>query len=206
MRAMTTAPGVFFLVDDDPLVMRSLSRLLAQSRECIGAGDVASATAKLESSRRRVSGFVIDLKLPDGTGLDFLRAARRIAPHTPALILTGDLDPTAVNEAYRLGASCLLKPAGRGEISRFIVEALGNEAGIDPVLRARVANVAVEHRLTGLETDLLVAHLAGQSAEEVQSKRGITRNTYKTQVRALLRKLRAESLEGARRRVLTGLS
>jgi DNA-binding NarL/FixJ family response regulator len=203
---MTTAPGVFFIVDDDPLVMKVLSRVLAQSRECIGASDVASARAKLETSRRRIAGFIIDLRLPDGTGLEFLRVARKYAPHTPALILTGDLAPAAVNEAYRLGANCLLKPAGRSELSRFVVEALANEAGIDPVMRARVAHAAVIYGLTGPEADLLCAYLAGQTSEEVQVKRGITRNTYKTQVRTLLRKMHEDSLESARRKLLSEAS
>lgn len=201
-----TAPGVFFIVDDDPLVVRVLSRVLAMSRECVGATDVASASAKLETSRRRVSGFVIDLKLPDGTGLDFLRVARKHAPHSPALILTGDLQLDAVNEAYLLGASCLLKPAGQGELSRFVADALASEAGLDPIVRMRIAHVADAHRLTGPEADLLVAHLAGRAAEDVLLGRGITRNTYKTQVRTLLRKLNADSLEAARRRLLTEAS
>lgn len=201
-----TPPGVFFLVDDDPSVTRALSRALAQARECIGAQDIVSATAKLATSKRRISGFVIDLKLPDGSGLDFLRYARRMAPFAPALILTGDLEPEAVNEAYRLGAACLLKPMGRDELSRFVVEALAAEAGIDPVLRSRIARIATAHRLTGPEADLLVAYLAGITAESVQTKRGITVNTYKTQVRTLLHKLGATSLEDARKRVLTEMA
>lgn len=203
---MAVAPGVFFLVDDDPTVTRSLSRLLAPSRECIDAADVSSATARLSASRRRISGFVIDLKLPDGSGIDFLRLARKAAPHAPALILTGELQPEAVNEAYRLGASCLLKPMGPGELARFVVEALAAEEGIDPVLRVRVARAVTHCRLTHPETELLIAYLAGQSAEQVQAKRGITRNTYKTQVRTLLHRLGAESLEDARRRLLTSTS
>ncbi len=203
MQLATTAPGVFFLVDDDPTVTRSLSRLLAPSRECIDASDLSTATARLSASRRRISGFVIDLKLPDGSGIEFLRVARETAPHAPALILTGELEPDAVNEAYRLGASCLLKPMGPGELSRFVIEALAGEAGIDPILRARVARAAAKHRLSGPEADLLVSYLAGHAAEEVQRKRGITRNTYKTQVRTLLHKLDADSLEGARKRLLT---
>lgn len=202
---MVNAPGVFFLVDDDPAVTMALSRLLAQSRECIGAIDVASATVRLQTCKRRITGFIVDLNLPDGSGLEFLRIARKAFPLTPALILTGELDPEAVNEAYRLGASCLLKPMGRGELARFVVEALAGEAGIDPVLRARVAHAASAHRLTGPEADLLVAYLAGLNSEEVQAKRGITHNTYKTQVRRLLRKLNAESLEDARKRLLTAV-
>lgn len=201
---MVTAPGVFFLVDDDPTVVKMLSRLLAQSRECIAAGDVASATAKLDASRRRISGFIIDLKLPDGSGLEFLRVARKHAPLAPAVLLTGDLDLAIVNAAYVLGAACLLKPAGRGELSRFVVEALASEAGIDLSARSRVAHVSVSSGLTGPEADLLVAYLAGETAESVQGKRGITRNTYKTQVRTLLRKLKADSLESARKKVLSG--
>jgi len=197
------APGVFFLVDDDPAVTRALSRVLGQARECVGATDVNSAVEKLRATRRRIAGFIIDLKLPDGSGLEFLRIARNTAPDAACVILTGDLDPDAVNEAYRLGASCLLKPLGTGELSRFVVDALTGEAKLDALLRRRVGQLASTHRLTPPEADVLVAYLAGLTSEAIQEKRGITVNTYKTQVRTLLKKLSASSLEEVRKRIMT---
>lgn len=203
---MSDSPGVFFLVDDDPHVSRALARLLGRARGCIGASDIASAMNKLASNRRRICGFVIDVKLPDGSGVDLLRLAREVAPHAPAILLTGFLDPAVVNEAYRLGAACLLKPAGRGAFSRFVMEALAAESGIDPVLRARVAHFATQRALTAPEAEILMANIAGITSEQVMAKRGITRNTYKTQVRRLLHKLGVDSLDAARGQILAELS
>jgi DNA-binding NarL/FixJ family response regulator len=194
--------GVFLLVDDDELVTKALARHLSLIRPCVTATTCASAREKLAEHRRPFSGFVFDLRLPDGNGLELLREARKYAPDVPALILTGEFDRAVVNEAYRLGGVCLLKPAGRGELARFTNEAVAAELGIDAVIRARIAQIATDYQVTAPEMEILIAKIAGLSAEELMEKRGITRNTYKTQVRTLLSRLGVDSLEDARRKVL----
>ncbi len=203
LESMNRVPtGVFLLVDDDELVTRALARHLSTIRPCVTATTVVSAREKLSAHPRPFSGFVFDLRLPDGNGLELLREARQFARDVPALILTGEFDPAVINEAYRLGGVCLLKPAGRGELARFTSEAVAAELGIDAVMRARIAQVAADHQVTGPEMEILMAKVAGLSAEELMSKRGITRNTYKTQVRTLLVRLGVDSLEDARCKVL----
>lgn len=194
--------GVFLLVDDDEQVTKALARNLSAIRPCVTAANVAGARERLAAHPRPFSGFVFDLRLPDGDGLELLREARRYGGNAPALILTGEFDPAVINAAYALGGVCLLKPAGRGELARFTNEAVAAELGMDEILRGRVARVAAEHQLTGPEMEILFAKIAGLTAEELMEKRGITRNTYKTQVRTLLVRLAVDSLEDARRKVM----
>jgi DNA-binding NarL/FixJ family response regulator len=194
--------GLFLIVDDDELLTKALTRHLSSIRPCVTATTIASAREKLSTHTRPFSGFVFDLRLPDGSGLDLLAEARCYARGVPALILTSELDRQVINAAYRLGGVCLLKPAGAGELARFASEAVAAELGVDLVVRARVAQLAAECELTGPEMEILMAKLAGLSAEELMEKRGITRNTYKSQVRTLLARLRVNSLEDARRKVL----
>lgn len=194
--------GVFLLVDDDELVTKALARHLSSIRPCVSANTFAAARQKLSAHPRPFSGFIFDLRLPDGSGLDLLADARRYARDVPAVILTGELDPRVVNAAYRLGGACLLKPAGPDELSRFTTEALAAELGIEAVVRPRVAQFAKDHNVTAPEMEILLAKVAGLSAEELMEKRGITRNTYKTQVRTLLDRLGVDSLEDARRKLL----
>lgn len=194
--------GVFLLVDDDEFVTKALARHLSSTRPCVTASTCAAAREALSVHPRPFSGFIIDLRLPDGSGLELLAAARRRAGEAPAVILTGELDPVVVNAAYRLGGACLLKPAGPDELSRFTTEAVAAELGIDAVLRARVAQFAADHRVTTPEMEILLAKVAGLTADELIERRGITRNTYKTQVRTLLDRLGVDSLEDARCKVL----
>ena len=75
-----------------------------------------SPRAGLEDFRRRPGEFdavVTDLSMPDGNGLEVLRAVRKLLPGTPVILLTAYASVPTTVEAMRLGAVTLLeKPAG----------------------------------------------------------------------------------------------
>jgi DNA-binding NarL/FixJ family response regulator len=120
------SPGAHFLVvDDDPVVARNLSRVVERFGAVVVAGSVSAARAILDS-RVRWSGFVIDLGLPDGSGFDIVRAVRRTMPDAPAMVLTGQLDASFVNEAHDLRVHYVVKPVERARIERFCREASGS--------------------------------------------------------------------------------
>src|SRR4051812_40568654 len=81
-------PVRVLVVDDDPLLQRNLLAWLpASGYEAIGAGSVAEAT--------QVAGWesfdlaIIDLQLPDGSGIDVLQRLKERQPRLVCLILTG---------------------------------------------------------------------------------------------------------------------
>lgn len=103
-------------VEDDPalakLVQVALNSFGLQG-SLLAADSVRTALALLgERSRKRqpVDLILTDMQLPDGTGLDILKGVRG-DPHwrlTPVLVLSGQLAPGVVGEAYALGANCYL--------------------------------------------------------------------------------------------------
>ncbi len=112
----------FLVVDDDAIILSSLQRIARRYAPCVAASTAAQARERLLADSWRA--FVIDLQLPDGSGLELLADVRRAFPQTPALMLTGHVDGPLVNAAYDQRADVLSKPAGSWRIERFFKKAM----------------------------------------------------------------------------------
>lgn len=104
----SAAPGLVMLVDDDSELRRSLRRMLeADGHSVLEAGSQHEARAKCCESAIDV--VVLDLGLPDGSGLETLSQLHTAQPAVAVIILTGSADSRNVSEALRLGASSYLR-------------------------------------------------------------------------------------------------
>ncbi|HEX8952599.1 MAG TPA: sigma-54 dependent transcriptional regulator [Polyangia bacterium] len=91
------------VVDDERLIRTSLERALsALGHEVESADSVAAATAAL--ARTRFDAIVLDLKLPDGSGLELVRRVGQEAPETKVVVITAHGTVDAAVEAMKLGA------------------------------------------------------------------------------------------------------
>jgi DNA-binding response OmpR family regulator len=124
---MATAPRHLLVVDDEPhigLVLRpyleqlgyrvSFARSLAEAR--------AAVTAAIPD------GLLLDLHLPDGSGLDFLRdlRAKSATARLPILVLTAEGEERVLREARRLGAALVTKPFSPTKLSQRIATMFGD--------------------------------------------------------------------------------
>lgn len=103
---MTDEPTLrVLLVDDHAVVRRGLRAVLTQPRiEVVGeAGSVASGID--EARRLRPDVVVLDLRLPDGSGIEACRDIRAELPETKVLILTSYADEDALFSAVMAGAA-----------------------------------------------------------------------------------------------------
>ncbi len=66
---------------------------------CLEAESGLGALALLQKDEQPVHGMVVDIKLPDLSGLDMVRLARTFRPGIPALFISGYADP-AIEEPY----------------------------------------------------------------------------------------------------------
>lgn len=117
--------GSVLVVDDEPDFAVTYERLLR--REGCDAVSVGSRRAALEAFRSRPWRLVIvDLRLPDGDGLDVVRAARAL-PVPPAILVATVLGSRATRQtALDAGASAFLsKPFATEAFTRMIRELLG---------------------------------------------------------------------------------
>lgn len=200
---MPTALAIsrFLLVEDDPALAVAVARRLSAFYPCTVAHSVREARAALKTDGG-FCGFIIDLVLPDGSGLEVLKTARTRYPNAPAVLLTGTIEAPVINETYDLGASFIAKPLGARALERFVEESHGCAHGLDPRTQRRVADAVAQFELSPGERDLLVAKVAAIPREVYLAERQITLNTYKSAVRTLIRKMGVESLEDARRALI----
>lgn len=191
----------FLVVEDDQALAAAMARRLHDVFPCTVAHSIRDARKALKSEPS-FCGFIIDLRLPDGDGLEVLRTARKRHPNAPAVLLTGTIEVPVINETYDLGASFVAKPLGSKALERFVEEANACAHGLDPRTQRRVADAVLQYALSPGERDLLISKLAAIPREVYLAERDISLNTYKSRVRTLITKLGVESLEDARRVLL----
>lgn len=181
----------FLIVDDNELVRRALTCVLHRYGECRSA-ESATAAEKQIASGFEWDGFVIDVRLGDGSGLDVLATARRMYAHTPAVVLSGNLDRDAVNRAATLNARFVCKPCGTSELAPFLSDVLTRTTGD----RVYAATERARHRwgLSPREVEIIDATLRGRPRDELMRTSGMSVNTFKTHVRKLLDKADYENL------------
>lgn len=132
------------VVDDDAELRRALCRLLeAEGHRALQAGTRAEARAKFMERPSEV--VVLDLGLPDGSGLDVLSDLRvEEVSVAGAIVLTGSADTNDVAEALRLGAlSYLRKPTDAFTVAaqvRFALAQVRNGAAQRAAARDRASH------------------------------------------------------------------
>ena len=182
--------GTVLIVEDEPIVGRTFARWVESKRWGSRlAGTKADAVRALDVD---LSGLIVDVNLPDGSGLDVADVARARARWVPILVVTGHHDSSTVNRAQTLGAEYAMKPDLLPSFTSFL------ERCAWPGPRGRAAIVAMlrrNHRLSPSESRIVAAAIESSSHEWLVQVLGVSPNTLKTQIRSLLSKTSGRSLE-----------
>jgi DNA-binding NarL/FixJ family response regulator len=105
-----TRPRVL-LADDYPGMVTAVARLL--SLDCEVVGTVADAGALLESAQRlQPDLIVLDLNLPDLSGLEVCRQITEAHPQTKVIVFTAVTDPEVRQRSLEVGASAFISKLG----------------------------------------------------------------------------------------------
>lgn len=196
-----TPLGSFLVVEDEPQAAENLVRLLQRIRPTEFALTVREAKERL-ASRSDWTGVIADIGLPDGSGLDVVRFARERYPLLPVLVLTGHHDPGSINSSHELRAEFVCKPASEADLSGFVRRAVAFERVPDQRLAHLLDELARQRGLTPREAEILAAALGSTTRNQLLEQFGVTDNTLKSQIRALLRKTDHESLDALTKAVL----
>ncbi|CAB1128285.1 Two component transcriptional regulator, LuxR family [Candidatus Hydrogenisulfobacillus filiaventi] len=193
------------LVEDQYLVRDALARLLEAEADLTVTGQAATlgeARTLLATVAAEVA--LVDIQLPDGSGLDLLAGVRR--PGAPALaFLTTFARPGYIRRALEGGArGFLLKNRPVAELAARIRDLARGETVVDPEL-VRLALAAGQPPLAARELEVLAAlDAAGEGADTrlVARSLGIAPGTLRNHISTILAKLglrtRAQALAWAR--------
>jgi len=144
----------------------------------------------------------VDAETCDGCVLDALRELRAVNPLLPVLVLSARADANLVNGLHALRAELVIKPAWESNVISFVQRALVSGWLPDERVAAWVDELAREKQLSSREVQLLAYALGSDSRELVLRRLGITENTLKSQVKALLKKCSARSMDDLAKSVL----
>jgi len=109
------------IVEDDEFMLRALERFCSSYGETVAVSTVKDATKAID---RNLSAVILDVKLPDGSGLTVLEKLRQLSSSVPVLVLTG-LDPTEIEErAHTLRAEFLSKSDDSSKLKDFLNRAI----------------------------------------------------------------------------------
>lgn len=186
------------VVDDHALVRRGLIEILQGLPEAGRFGEAGSAADALALADREPWDIVLlDLALPDASGLDVLRRLRALRPALPVLILTMfPEDQLAVRLLEAGAAGYLTKESAPEELLRAIRRVLGGHKYLSPAMAQALADglgggaPAPPHRqLSARELEVLRLLASGWPIKEIGLQLGLSAKTVTTYRSRLLRKL-----------------
>lgn len=193
--------GFFLLVIRDDGLAMALSEPLQRYSVARRARSVREAIPMLVP-RALWSGVIIDLDSIEAPALDTLQRIRTAHPLVPILALASSATAALVNALHAQRAELVMKPVGEANIVSFVQRALVSGWLPDERVAAWVDELARRNHLTPREVQLMAYALGDESRAKVIRRLGITENTLKTQVRALLRKCNARSMDTLAKNVL----
>lgn len=197
-------PVRVMIVDDHEVVRRGIVSLVEARPGLV----VVAEAASVEEARRRLPAvrpdvLVVDLQLPDGTGIDVMRRARELDPEQRMLVLTSFDDEAAHAESRTAGAHGMLLKSAR---SRDIVEAIERVAAGGDVWPAGPGAEDDGENLTATDRRIVELIGDGHTNREIAEALGVAEKTVKNRITAILqtmglqRRTQVAAREAARRR------
>jgi two-component system response regulator DegU len=188
------------VVDDHPVFRRWVHDVLSLEEGVEVVAEAASGEAALEVMRRlRPDVALVDVNLPDLNGHDVVRRARQEGLPTRIVLLTAYDDETQQRQALAEGAAAYcskeVPPAWLAKVIRYV--AAGRYVVENQVMDAeeRIAWLdahATESSLSPREMEVLQLLAQGMSNKSIARELGISEQTVKNHVTAILRKLHLE--------------
>ena len=191
---MSTATPVIFVVDDDPSVRKSLTRVMTSAGYEVEAFDSAPDFLAREPFVGPCC-LILDVRMPGLTGLDLQEALASEGHRMPIVFITGHGDiPMSVKAMKGGAADFLTKPFDVENLLEAVqralakdIKVLGEESRTAEV-RERVA------RLTAREMEVFAFVVTGMLNKQIAAELGVGEKTVKVHRARVMEKMRAASV------------
>ena len=180
-------------VDDHQLLREGIAAVLEGQEDMKLVGEASNGLEAIESFRRvRPDVTLMDLRMPDMSGIEAIRAIRAEFPTARIIVLTTYAGDAQAAAALKAGAAgYLLKNLVRKDLTDTIRVVHSGRRSVPPEIAIDIAEHVADDALTDRETQVLRRVAAGKSNKLIAAELDISEGTVKTHMKSILPKLNA---------------
>jgi DNA-binding NarL/FixJ family response regulator len=182
-----------FAVDDHPLMQQGIANVIRNQPDMILAAEASNGRQAIEKFREHNPDITLmDLRLPDMSGIDAMVAIRSQFPEARIIILTTFAGDVEISRALELGAyGYVLKTMTPKEIVEVIRQVYSGKKKLPPDIVASLAEHLSDEKLTEREAEVLQQVAGGNRNRDIAKKLFITEETVKKHIKHIMEKLGA---------------
>jgi two-component system, NarL family, response regulator len=180
-------------VDDHQLLREGIAAVLESQEDITLVGEAGNGREAIETFRRlRPDVTLMDLRMPDMSGIEAIVAIRAEFPNARIIVLTTYAGDAHAAAALKAGAAgYLLKNLVRKELIETIRVVHAGKRRVPPEIATEIAEHVADDALTEREIEVLRGVAAGKSNKLIAAELDISEGTVKTHMKSILPKLEA---------------
>lgn len=182
-----------FSVDDHPLLQEGIATIIRNQPDMLLVGEACNGQDAIQQFRKLGPDVTLmDLRLPDISGIDAMIAIRSEFPEARIIILTTFEGDVEIQRALAAGARAyILKSMPPKELVDAIRKVHAGKKPIPPQVAAHLAEHYSDEALTGREIEVLQQIAGGNRNRDIAEKLFITEETVKVHIKHIMEKLGA---------------
>jgi DNA-binding NarL/FixJ family response regulator len=190
---MTTTRIQILTVDDHPLTREGIAAVIHGEPDMVIVGEASSGREAIDVFRsKRPDVVLMDLQMPDGSGIDAIATIRQEHPQARIIVLTTYEGDVLARRALKAGATgYILKNMVRRELLEAIRAVYGGRRYIPQKIAAELAEHYTEDDLSEREVEILREVARGASNKSIAAHLSIAETTVKAHMQKIMVKLRA---------------
>jgi len=190
---MSTAQIRILSVDDHPLLHQGIATVIHNQQDMLLVADASNGREAIQRFREYSPDVTLmDLRLPDMSGIDAMIAIRAEFPQARIIILTTFAGDVEIQRALEAGARAyVLKSMPPKELVDVIRQVHTGKKRIPPEIAAHLAEHYADESLTDREIEVLQQVAGGNRNRDIADKLFITEETVKVHIKHIMEKLGA---------------
>jgi|SRR5271163_1726563 len=180
-------------VDDHPLVREGITRLIENQPDMLLVGEASTGGDAIKVFREKRPDIVLmDVRLPDMSGIEAMIAVRNEFPNARFIMLTTSEGDVEIGRALEAGArSYMLKSMPPKELIESIRQVHGGKKRIPQEIAAHLAEHYSDETLTSREIEVLQQIGGGNRNRDIAERLFISEETVKVHIKHIMEKLGA---------------